>query len=137
MDSDTSSKAIIGAAMSVHSALGPGLLESTYRACLAHELHLLGLCVRTEVPLPVAYKGVQLDIGYRLDLLVEEIIIVELKVVEKLLRIHEAQLLAYLKLSGLQVGLLINFHVPHLRLGIKRMVNNYKSIEVPSGQLQE
>ena len=112
--------------MSVHSALGPGFLESTYRACLAHELHLRGLRVRTEVPLPVAYKGIQLEVGYRVDLLVEDIVIVELKVVEKLLRVHEAQLLAYLKLSGLEVGLLINFHVPHLRLGIKRMVNNYK-----------
>jgi len=126
MDSDASSKAIIGAAMSVHSALGPGLLESTYRACLAHELHLRGLRVRKEVPLPIAYKGIQLEIGYRVDLLVEEVIIVELKVAEKLLRVHDAQLLAYLKLSGLEVGLLINFNVPHLRLGIKRLVNNYK-----------
>lgn len=126
MDSDSSSKAIIGAAMTVHSALGPGLLESTCRACLAHELHLRGLCVRTEVPLPIVYKGIQLDVGYRVDLLVENIVIVELKVVEKMLRVHEAQILAYLKLSGLEVGLLINFHVPHLRLGIKRMVNNYR-----------
>ena len=126
MDSDSSSKAIIGAAMTVHSALGPGLLESTYRACLAHELHLRGLCVRTEVPLPIVYKGIQLDVGYRVDLLVEDVVIVELKVVEKMLRVHEAQILAYLKLSGLEVGLLINFHVPHLRLGIKRMVNNYR-----------
>ena len=126
MDSDSCSNAIIGAAMSIHSALGPGLLESSYRACLAHELHLRGLRVRTEVPLPIAYRGIQLEIGYRVDVLVEEVVIVELKVVEKLLRVHEAQLLAYLKLSGLEVGLLINFHVPQVRLGIKRMVNNYK-----------
>ena len=112
--------------MRVHSALGPGLLESTYRACLAHELHFLGVSVRKEVPLPIVYKGIQLDIGYRVDLLVEESVIVEIKVVERLLRVHEAQLLAYLKLSQLQVGLLINFHVPQLRLGIKRMVNNYR-----------
>jgi GxxExxY protein len=80
------------------------------------------------VPLPVGYKGIRLDIGYRVDLLVEDAVIVELTVVEKLLRVHDAQLLAYLKLSGLEVGLLINFHVPHLRLGIKRMVNNYKRV---------
>ena len=129
MDIDACSNAIIGAAMRVHSALGPGFLESTYRACLAHELHLVGLGVRSEVPLPVSYKGIQLEIGYRVDLLVEESVIVELKVVEKLLRIHEAQLLAYLKLSGLQLGLLINFHVPQLRLGVKRMVNNYKQVD--------
>ena len=126
MDSDAVTKAVTGAAIRVHSALGPGLLESAYRACLEHELRLQGLRVHTEWPLPIAYNGIQIDVGYRVDLLVEDIVVVELKVVEKLLRVHEAQLLAYLKLSEREVGLLINFHVPHLRLGIKRMVNNYK-----------
>jgi len=126
MDSDAVTKAVIGAAIRVHSALGPGLLESAYRACLEHELNLQGLRVHPEWPLPIAYNGLQIDVGYRVDLLVEDIVVVELKVVEKLLRVHEAQLLAYLKLSEREVGLLINFHVPYLRLGIKRMVNNYR-----------
>ena len=119
-------EAIIGAAIRVHMALGPGLLESAYRACLEHELHLAGLRVRAEWPLPIAYRGLQIDVGYRVDLLVEDSVVVELKVVERLLRVHEAQLLAYLKLSERAVGLLINFHVPYLRLGIKRMVNHFK-----------
>lgn len=102
------------------------MLESAYRACLEHELRLQGLRVQSEWPLPIAYRGLRIDVGYRVDLLVEDTIVVELKVVERLLRVHEAQLLAYLKLSENEVGLLINFHVPHLRLGLKRMVNNYK-----------
>jgi GxxExxY protein len=126
MDIEAISNAVIGAAIRVHSALGPGLLESTYRVCLAHELHLLGLDVREEASLPVAYRGIRIDAGYRIDLLVDDKLIVELKVVERIRRVHEAQLLAYLKLSGRAVGLLINFHVPQLRLGIKRLVNNYK-----------
>ena len=125
MDSETVSNAVIGAALRVHSALGPGLLESAYRACLAHELLLKGLKVEPEWRLPISYRGLRIEVGYRVDLLVEGTVIVELKAVENLLRVHEAQLLAYLKLSGLSVGLLINFCVPHLRLGIKRMVNNY------------
>jgi GxxExxY protein len=125
MDSDATSKAIIGAAMRVHSALGPGLLESTYRACLAHELHLAGLRVLSEWPVPISYRGVRIDVGYRMDLLVEDCVVVELKAVEKLLRLHDAQLIAYLKLSGMNVGLLINFCVPQLRLGIRRLVHNY------------
>jgi GxxExxY protein len=126
MDFDATSNAIIGAAIRVHSELGPGLLESAYRACLQHELVLQGVRVQAELPLPITYRGLRIDVGYRVDLLVEERVIVELKVVERLLRVHDAQLLAYLKLSGLQVGLLLNFHVPYLRLGIKRMVNNYR-----------
>ena len=126
MDIEAISNAVIGAAIRVHSALGPGLLESTYRVCLAHELHLLGLDVREEASLPVAYRGIRIDAGYRIDLLVDDKLIVELKVVERIRRVHEAQLLAYLKLSGRAVGLLINFHVPQLRLGIKRLVNNYE-----------
>ena len=121
------SGAIVDAAMKVHSALGPGLLESAYSVCLAHELQKAGLKVRREVPQPVIYDGIKLDVGYRLDLLVEDSIIVELKAVEELLPIHQAQLLSYLKLSGKSVGLLINFHSVHLRDGIKRLVNNYAS----------
>lgn len=115
---------IVDAAMKVHTALGPGLLESAYEVCLQHELVQRGLSVRSQVTLPVEYDGVKLDAGYRIDLLVEDAVIVELKSVERLLPIHDAQLLSYLKLSGRQVGLLINFNVLHLKDGIRRMVNN-------------
>ncbi len=114
---------VVDAAMKVHTALGPGLLESAYQACLAHELRKRGLHVVTELLLPVHYDGISIEVGYRIDLLVEDVVIVELKVVERLAPIHEAQLLSYLKLSDRRVGLLINFHVRHLRDGIKRMVN--------------
>ncbi len=114
---------IIEAAMRVHSALGPGLLESAYEACLVYELRKAGFRVEAQVPLPVVYEDVRLDAGYRLDLVVEGRVIVELKAVEAIAPIHQAQLLWYLKLSGLKVGLLINFHVVHLRDGIERMVN--------------
>ena len=117
------SGAVVNAAMKVHSALGPGLLESAYEACLLHELRKQGLKVEAQACLPVAYDGVKIDVGYRVDLLVEGTVIVELKAVETLLSIHEAQLLSYLKLSDKRVGLLINFNVLHLREGIKRMVN--------------
>jgi len=109
---------IIDAAMKVHSALGPGLLESAYEACLIHELRKRELKVLSQVTLPVVYDDVEIDVGYRLDVLVENAVIVELKAVERLLPIHEAQLLSYLKL-----GLLLNFHVLHLKDGIKRMVH--------------
>ena len=115
---------IVDAAMKVHTALGPGLLESAYEVCLRHELVQRGLSVRSQVVLPVEYDGVKLDAGYRLDLLVEDAVIVELKSVERMLPIHQAQLLSYLKLSGLQLGLLINFNTLHLKDGIKRMANN-------------
>jgi GxxExxY protein len=115
---------IVDAAIRVHSALGPGLLESAYETCLAYELRERGLLVRTQVALPVVYKAIQMDLAYRIDLLVEESVVVELKTVSKLLPIHEAQLLTYLKLSGHRIGLLLNFHVPLMREGIKRMVNN-------------
>lgn len=124
MDVNQVSGAIVNAAMKVHSAVGPGLLESTYEACLLHELRKLGLKVNAQVSLPVAYDGVKIDVGYRVDLLVEDAVIVELKAVETLLPIHEAQLLSYLKLSGKRVGLLINFNVVHLKNGVRRMVNN-------------
>jgi GxxExxY protein len=115
---------IVDAAIKVHTVLGPGLLENTYKTCLAHELTRRGLKVAREVALPVVYDGVKLELGYRLDILVEDAVIIEAKAVEALAPIHEAQLLCYLKLSGIKVGLLINFNVLHLRDGIKRMVNN-------------
>ncbi|HQI87205.1 MAG TPA: GxxExxY protein [Anaerolineae bacterium] len=114
---------IIGAAIEVHRELGPGLLESAYEECLCHELGLRGLPYERQKPLPVVYKGVHLDAGYRLDILVDNRIVLELKAVEALLPIHEAQLLTYLKLGGWQVGLLINFNVEVLKEGgIRRRV---------------
>jgi len=115
-------EAIIGAAIEVHRALGPGLLESAYEQCLMHELEHCGLRVRNQVPLPLVYKGLQLECGYRIDLVVEETVVIELKAVEALLPIHEAQLITYLKLSRMSVGLLINFCVPVLKNGIVRRV---------------
>lgn len=115
-------EAIIGAAMKVHSALGPGLLEKAYQTFLAHELRKAGFNVRTEVKLPVVYDGVRVELGYRLDLIVNDLVIVELKCAEKLIPIYEAQIISYLKLSGKRIGLLINFHVPHLREGIRRFI---------------
>ena len=113
---------IITSAMKVHSLLGPGLLKRAYQVCLAHELRKQGLGVLTEVELPVVYDGEEVELGFRIDLLVEGLVIVEVKCVEVLHHMHQAQLLSYLRLSGKQVGLLINFHVSHLRDGIKRMV---------------
>lgn len=121
---DSITEAIIGAAISVHRELGPGLLESTYEACLDYELRQPGLKVERQKALPIAYKEVRLDCGYRLDLLVEDKVIVELKSARQVDPVHEAQLLSYLKLSGCKVGLLINFNVRLLKDGIKRMVNN-------------
>ena len=117
------SKIIVGKAIEVHRYLGPGLLESTYQTCLAYELRQSNLRIETEKPLPVVYKDIQLDCGYRLDMLVNGKVILELKAVESLWPIHEAQLLTYLKLTGLKLGLLINFNVPLLKQGIKRIVN--------------
>ena len=122
---DKTSDGIIGAAIEVHRALGPGLLESAYEACLVFELIDRGMRVEQQKSLPVTYRGIQLDVGYRLDLLVEDAIIVEIKAVDQLAPIHQAQLLSYLKLSGCHVGLLINFNVKVLKQGIKRVVNNY------------
>lgn len=113
---------IIGAAIEVHRALGPGLLESAYEACLCHELSKQGVGFQRQAEMPVVYDGVRIDCGYRLDLVVEGSVIVELKSVEELAPIHEAQLLTYLRLSGLKVGLLINFNVKLLKDGIKRRV---------------
>jgi len=114
------SGAVVDAAMKVHTALGPGLLESAYEACLKHELNKRGIKVLSQVTLPVVYDGEVIDAGYRLDLLVEDAVIVEVKAVEKVHPLHEAQLLSYLKLSGKKVGLLINFNVQRLVNGIKR-----------------
>jgi GxxExxY protein len=122
---DSLTGAIIGAAIEVHRALGPGLLESSYEACLAFELTQLGLEIERQKPLPLVYKNVKLDCGYRLDLVVENKVVVEIKAAQELISIHEAQLLSYLKLSGCKVGLLINFNVSMLKHGIHRMVNHY------------
>jgi GxxExxY protein len=114
---------VIGAAIEVHRALGPGLLESAYEECLCHELQLRGISFQRQVPLPVSYKGVRLDCGYRIDLIVENILVLELKCIEHVLPIHEAQLLTYLKLTGKRVGLILNFNVSILtRGGIIRKV---------------
>lgn len=114
---------IVDAAMKVHTKLGPGLLESAYEACLAYELRQRGLQVATQVALPIRYEGVELDAGYRLDLLVESQVIVELKAVEKMIPLYDAQLLSYLKLSGHKIGLLINFNVVRLKDGLRRLAN--------------
>ncbi len=119
------SEAILGGAIEVHRELGPGLLESAYEQCLCHELSLRGLAFRRQVDLPVQYKGVKLDCGYRMDIVVEDLVVVELKAVEELLRLHQAQLLTYLKLSKRSLGLLINFNVPLLKEGIKRIVHDF------------
>jgi GxxExxY protein len=124
-DSETRSKLlheeltenIIGAAIEVHKTLGPGLLESAYEECLCHELHLRGINFQRQVPLPVRYKEINLDCGYRIDLVVEDYVILELKCVEHILPVHEAQLLTYLKLTGKRVGLILNFHVAVLMRG--------------------
>ena len=123
-------KEIISAAIEVHRALGPGLLESAYEECLCRELNLRGIPFERQVPLPVEFKGVRLECGYRLDLLVDKRVVVEIKTVESLLPIHEAQLLTYLKLGGWKVGLLINFNVSVLKNGIRRRVLNFEEPEI-------
>ena len=116
------SRLVLDAAMTVHTALGPGLLESTYQACLAQELRNRGMTVRSEVPVPVVYEGIKLEVGYRIDLLIEDLVVLEIKSVEAIAPIHEAQLLSYLKLSGQSLGLLLNFNVVHMKDGIRRFV---------------
>jgi GxxExxY protein len=132
MEVNEVSGAVVDSAMKVHSALGPGLLESAYEACLVRELRKRGLKVECQVSIPVRYEGETLDIGYRADLIVEGCVLVELKSVETVLPIHKAQLLSYLRLSGKQVGLLINFNVEHLKNGIKRVINSRPKFSVPS-----
>ncbi|CAN5397188.1 GxxExxY protein [soil metagenome] len=114
---------IIGCAIKVHRALGPGLLESAYEVCFVHELRKAGLKVERQVPLPIVYDGIELDACYQLDIVVEDLIILELKAVERIMPIHEAQLLTYLKLTNKKLGLLINFNVELLKNGIKRRMN--------------
>ncbi|CAM3436117.1 GxxExxY protein [Aequorivita lipolytica] len=123
-ENELSSK-IIGACIEVHKQLGPGLLESTYEVCLAHELRTLGLEFKQQVPLPVIYKGIKLNAGYRIDMIVEERIIIEIKSIEVLAPIHTAQILTYLKLKELKLGLLINFNSVKVVDGIKRIINGY------------
>ncbi len=125
------SHAIIGCAMRVHSALGPGLLEAVYEECLCSELSGVGLDYRRQVRLPVAYRNKRLDCGYRLDVLVQGQAVVEVKAIEQILPIHECQLHTYLRLSGVPLGLLINFNVPHLRQGILRRVLTGRPVPVP------
>ncbi len=116
------SREVIGAAIEVHKALGPGLLESAYEECLCKELELQSIAFKQQVELPIRYKGLELSVGYRMDIVVDNLLILELKSVEKLLPIHEAQLLTYLRLSDTWLGLLLNFNVPVLKQGIKRLV---------------
>jgi GxxExxY protein len=120
MESDPFTGKIIGCAIEVHRVLGPGLLESTYQQCLARELHLNNIAFNLEHPLPVDYKGVRLDCGYRVDVMVENRLIIELKAVEEIKGIHKAQLLTYMKLADIDTGLLINFNVKRLKDGIQR-----------------
>jgi len=122
MEFDELSHRVIGCALEVHRNLGPGLLESTYEQCLAHELATAGIPFKLQCGLPVEYKGLKLDCGYRIDVLVDDLIIVELKSVDVILPIHKAQLLTYMKLSGVRIGLLMNFNVKYLKDGIVRMV---------------
>lgn len=124
MDIDALGTAIIGAAIRVHRVLGPGLLESAYQKCLEYELRKTGLRVDCELVLPVLYESVHIDAGYRIDMLVEGLIIIENKTVEHILPIHEAQLLTYLKMKGCRLGYLLNRNVPVMKDGIRRMVNN-------------
>ncbi len=119
---DNLSEAVIGFAIEVHRILGPGLLESAYEECLCFELKNANLPFARQVPLPVTYKSVRLDCGYRMDVVVDRRLVLELKTAEKLLPVHDAQLLTYLKLSGMPTGLLLNFHSPVLRQGLKRLV---------------
>ncbi|MEO8725465.1 MAG: GxxExxY protein [Acidobacteriaceae bacterium] len=130
---DQVSRLVLGCAMRVHSNLGPGLLENTYEVCLEHELKKSGLQVERQVYLPIVYDGVKIDSAYRLDLVVEGCVIIEIKSVEAIIDVYKAQLISYLKLSGKSLGLIINFNVPHLRNGIRRMVVGEGWRSVPSG----
>ena len=122
---------IIGAAIEVHRHTGPGLMESAYEECLCFELSQLGLSFKRQVSLPITYKGIKLDCGYKMDLVVEDTVVLELKTVDQLLPIHAAQLLTYLKLSGKPIGLLINFNEPILKKGLKRLVNHFRESGEP------
>jgi GxxExxY protein len=123
MEINDISGGVVDGSIKVHTCLGPGLLESAYQTCLAYELRLRGFAVQTQVELPIVYGDIKIDVGYRVDLVVEGLLLVEIKAVSRIQLIHEAQLLSYLELGGFRAGLLINFHVPRLKDGIKRMVN--------------
>ena len=122
MEINNLTKETLGLCFKVHTAFGPGLLESEYKECLFYELIKKGFKVEKEFPIPIVYEEIKLDYGYRLDLLIEDILVIELKTVEALNEVHVAQLLTYLKLGGYKLGLLINFNVIHLRTGIKRII---------------
>jgi GxxExxY protein len=124
MDIEGIAKKIVDAALKVHTVLGPGLLESSYQKCLEYELKKEGVKVECEVTLPIQYEKILIDAGYRIDMIVEGSVIVENKTVERLMPIHEAQLLTYLKLKSCKIGFLLNWNVPRMKDGIKRMVNN-------------
>jgi GxxExxY protein len=123
MGANAVSHRVIGSLMTIHNALGAGILESAYHACICHQFAEDGLQFQHQVRLPVVYNGVELAVAYRIDFIVENCLVVEIKCVDKLLPVHSAQLLSYLRLSGHKLGLLINFNVPHLRDGIKRIIN--------------
>jgi GxxExxY protein len=123
MDIEEVAKQIVDTAIKVHRALGPGLLESAYQRCLAYELRKRGMAVETEIELPIRYEGIEIDAGYRIDMRVNGCVIIENKTVDSILPIHQAQLLTYLKLSGLKLGFLLNWNVVLMKSGIKRMVN--------------
>ena len=123
MDENAIAKRVIDSAIKVHSALGPGLLESAYEACLTHELTIMKFSTRRQVCMPIRYGDISLDAGYRLDLLVNDAVVVEIKAVDRLGPVHTAQVLSYLKLGGFRLGLLLDFNIPHMRDGIKRIVN--------------
>jgi len=135
VDLNAITSGVIAAAIEVHRHLGPGLLGSAYQECICYELSQIGLSFTREVALPLNYKGLKLDCSYRIDLLVEDSVLVELKSVEQLIPIHSAQLLTYLRASHKQIGLLINFNVPVLKDGIKRMVNDYTGLPLSSLRL--
>ncbi len=123
MDENTIGGEVLKSAMKVHTSLGPGLLESVYELCLVHELSKSGLKAERQVALPVRYDGLEINGGFRVDVLVDDLVVIEVKAVEKLLPVHKSQLLTYLRLSGCKLGYLLNFNVPHMRDGIKRVVN--------------
>jgi GxxExxY protein len=125
MHEDILTGTIVNAALKVHSRLGPGLLESVYEACLVYELSRRGFAVRQQVPVAVVYEDIRVDVGYRADVLVNDSVVLELKSVEKLLPIHSAQLLSYLRLGRYRLGLLLNFNTIHMRHGVKRLINGY------------
>jgi GxxExxY protein len=127
---------IIASAIEVHRTLGPGLIESAYEECLAKELELRDIPFKRQVPLSIEYKGTLIDFAYRMDLVVDDSVVLELKTVDALAPIHQVQLLTYLKLSGKSLGLLINFHVPLLKNGIKRIANNYQNTSTTSASLR-